>query len=99
MARNKIISLKEGDPLSKRLKGAFQMDSGSPALDLQSGAVVRMGDGWQGRVFHDDGKTVTIIQDGETINPAFKGYRGFVRSSAKIGSFRIVGRSKVIDLH
>jgi hypothetical protein len=83
MANRKVVSIKSTDPLAKRLK---------------SGTVIAMGDGWKGRVHHDDGKAVSLIRDGERVNDAFKGHRGFLRRSVKIGGFQMVGRSQVVDL-
>jgi hypothetical protein len=83
MARHKLIPLKRSNPLS---------------MPLPSGTMVRMSDGWRGRVHHDDGKTVSLIQDGERMNPSFKGHRGFVRRSIKMGGVPMISRSQVVDL-
>jgi hypothetical protein len=60
--------------------------------------LVTMSDGWRGRVHHDDGEVVTVIRDGERMYAAFRGHRGFLRQSVKVGGFRMVGRSQVVDL-
>ena len=84
MARHKLIPLKGSDPLATRLK---------------SGTVVRMSDGWRGRVHHDDGESVSLIRDGEKMNKSFKGHRGLLRRSIKMGGLPMVSRSQVVDLH
>jgi hypothetical protein len=83
MARYKLIPLKSSDPLATRLK---------------RGAVVRMSDGWQGRVHHDDGEVVSLIRDGEEMNASFRGHRGLLRRSIKMGGIPMVSRSQVVDL-
>jgi hypothetical protein len=83
MARHKLIPLKGSDPLATRLK---------------SGTVVRMSDGWLGRVHHDDGEVVSLIRDGEKMNPSFKGHRGLLRRSIKMGGLPMISRSQVVDL-
>jgi hypothetical protein len=83
MARHKLIPLKSSNPLAIRLK---------------SGTVVRMSDGWRGRVHHDDGETVSLIRDGEQMNASFKGHRGFLRRSIKMGGVPMISRSQVVDL-
>jgi hypothetical protein len=83
MARHKLIPLKRSDPLAIRLK---------------SGTVVRMSDGWRGRVQHDDGEVVSFIRDGEEMNASFKGHRGLLRRSIKMGGVPMVSRSQVVDL-
>jgi hypothetical protein len=83
MAKHKVVPIKDGDPLSKRLK---------------TGTIVACSDGWRGRVHYDDGKSVTMIRDGDQMNSTFKGHRSFMRSSVKLGSFKIVGRGPVVDL-
>jgi hypothetical protein len=83
MAKRKFIPLKSSDAIAKR---------------LESGAAVAMSDGWRGRVHYDDGKTVSLVQDGEQMNSAFRGCRGFVRRSMKIGCVNLIGRSQVVDL-
>jgi hypothetical protein len=83
MAKHKLIPLKSSDPLATRLK---------------SGTVVRMSDGWRGRVHYDDGEGVTLIRDGEEMNASFKGHRGFFRRSIKMGGVPMVSRSQVVDL-
>src|SRR5665811_18250 len=47
--RHKLIPLKKSNPLAMRLK---------------SGTIVRMSDGWRGRVHRDDGDAVSLIRDG-----------------------------------
>jgi hypothetical protein len=84
MAKHKLIPLKSSEPLAMRLK---------------SGTVIRMSDGWRGRVHHDDGESVSLIRDGEQMNGSFKGHRGFLRRSLKIGGIPMVSRSQVVDLH
>jgi hypothetical protein len=84
MARHKLIPLKSSSPLAVRLK---------------TGTVICMGDGWRGRVFHDDGEAVSIIRDGEKMNASFKGCRGLLRRSIKMGGVPMVSRSQVVDLH
>ena len=84
MARHKLIPLKSSDPLASRLK---------------SGTIVRMSDGWRGRVHHDDGEAVTLIRDGEQMNKSFAGHRGFLRRSIKMGGLPMISRSQVVDLH
>jgi hypothetical protein len=84
MATHKLIPLKSSDPLAKRLK---------------SGTVIRMSDGWRGRVHHDDGEVVSLIRDGGQMNPSFKGHRGLLRRSIKMGGVPMVSRSQVVDLH
>ena len=83
MARHRLIPLKSSDPLATRLK---------------RGAVVRMSDGWRGRVHHDDGEAVSLIRDGEKMNASFKGHRGLLRRSIKMGGIPMVSRSQVVDL-
>ncbi|QDW38751.1 hypothetical protein FFI89_017335 [Bradyrhizobium sp. KBS0727] len=83
MARHKLIPLKSSDPLATRLK---------------PGAVVQMSDGWRGRVHHDDGEVVSLIRDGEKMNASFKGHRGLLRRSIKMGGIPMVSRSQVVDL-
>ena|SRR5438552_3877741 len=83
MARHKLIPLKSSDPLATRLK---------------RGTVVRMSDGWRGRVHHDDGEVVSLIRDGEEMNPSFKGHRGLLRRSIKMGGIPMISRSQVVDL-
>jgi hypothetical protein len=75
--------LKDGDPL------------GAP---LQKGAVVRMSDGWRGKVETDDGVHVVMIRDGERVNELFRGYRGIRRCSAVVGGKIVKTRSVVVDL-
>jgi hypothetical protein len=84
MATRKMVPLKGSSPLAMRLK---------------SGKPVRMSDGWRGRVFHDDGEYVTLIRDGEEMNASFKGHRGFVRRTIKMGGVPMVSRSQVVDLY
>jgi hypothetical protein len=84
MARHKLIPVKGTDPLASRLK---------------PGTVVLMSDGWRGRVHHDDGEVVTLIKDGEKMNRSFKGHRGLLRRSIKMGGLPMVSRSQVVDLH
>ena len=84
MATRKMIPIKGNSLLAKR---------------LQAGTVVRMSDGWRGRVFHDDGEYVSMIRDGDQMNPSFKGYRGFLRRSIKMGGLPMISRSQVVDLH
>jgi hypothetical protein len=57
-----------------------------------------MSDGWRGRVFHDDGEAVSFIRDGEEMNASFKGHRGLLRRSIKMGGVPMVSRSQVVDL-
>lgn len=83
MARHKLIPLKSSDPLAKRLK---------------RGTVVHMSDGWRGRVHHDDGEVVSLIRDGEEMNASFKGHRGLLRRSIRMGGIPMVSRSQVVDL-
>ena len=84
MARHKLSPIKSSNPLAARLK---------------SGTLVRMSDGWQGRVHHDDGQVVSLIRDGEEMNASFKGHRGFLRRSIKMGGVPMVSRRQVVDLH
>jgi hypothetical protein len=84
MATRKMIPIKGNSLLAKRLK---------------SGTVVRMSDGWRGRVFHDDGEYVSLVRDGDQMNPSFKGHRGFLRRSIKMGGLPMISRSQVVDLH
>jgi hypothetical protein len=84
MATRKMIPIKGSSPLAARLK---------------SGTVVRMSDGWRGRVHHDDGQYVSMIRDGDRMNPSFKGHRGFLRRSIKMGGVPMISRSQVVDLH
>jgi hypothetical protein len=42
---------------------------------------------------------VPIIRDGEEMNASFKGYRGLLRRSIKMGGVPMVSRSQVVDLH
>jgi hypothetical protein len=83
MARHKLIPLKSINPLAKRLK---------------TGTIIRMSDGWRGRVHLDDGETVSLIRDGEKMNGSFKGHRGFLRRSIKMGGIPMISRSQVVDL-
>jgi len=83
MARHELIPLKSSDPLATRLK---------------RGTVVRMSDGWRGRVHHDDGEVVSLIRDGEEMNASFRGHRGLLRRSIKMGGIRMISRSQVVDL-
>jgi hypothetical protein len=67
----KLVRLKDSDPL---------------AMKLKKGAVIKMSDGWRGKVDQDDGATVTLIRDGaEPLNDQFIGYRGFTRYRTTIG--------------
>src|SRR5437660_11333137 len=84
MARHKLIPLKSSDPLTTRLK---------------RGTVVRMSDGWRGRVHHDDGEVVSLIRDGEEMNASLKGHRGLLRRSIQMGGIPINSRSQVVDRH
>jgi hypothetical protein len=84
MAARKMIPIKSATPLAMRLK---------------AGTVIRMSDGWRGRVHHDDGETVTMIRDGEEMNASFKGHRGFSRRSIRMGGVPMISRSQVVDLH
>jgi hypothetical protein len=84
MARQKWIPLKSSESLAKRLK---------------TGTVVRMSDGWRGRVHHDDGEVVSLIREGEQMNQAFKGHRGLLRRSIKMGGVPMISRSQVVDLY
>jgi hypothetical protein len=83
MARHKLIPLKSSDPLATRLK---------------RGTVVRMSDGWRGRVHYDDGEVVSLIRDGEEMNASFRGHRGLLRRSIKMGGSPMISRSQVVDL-
>jgi hypothetical protein len=84
MANRKMFPIKSNSPLARRLK---------------SGTLVKMSDGWRGRVHHDDGKSVSMIRDGEEINASFKGHRGFFRRSIKMGGLPMISRSQVVDIH
>jgi hypothetical protein len=84
MAMRKMIPIKGSNPLAMRLK---------------SGTVIIMSDGWRGRVHHDDGEAVTMIRDGEEMKASFKGHRGFLRRSIKMGGVPMISRSQVVDLH
>jgi hypothetical protein len=84
MARHKLIPVKSSSPLAMRLK---------------SGTAVRMSDGWRGRVHHDDGEVVSLIRDGEQMNASFRGHRGFLRRSIKMGGVPMISRSQVVDLY
>jgi hypothetical protein len=83
MARHKLIPLKSSDPLATRVK---------------RGTVVHMSDGWRGRVHHDDGEALSLIRDGEEMNASFKGHRGILRRSIRMGGRPMVSRSQVVDL-
>jgi hypothetical protein len=84
MARHELIPIKSSNPLATRLK---------------RGTVGYMGDGWRGRVHHDDGEAVSLIRDGEEMNGSFKGCRGLLRRSIKMGGVPMISRSQVVDLH
>lgn len=80
----KNVILKDSDPLSLRMK---------------AGAVVIMTDGWRGTVESDDGEFVLMLRDdGEQMNKAFRGYRGFRRQAVKAGRGKVMTRSPVVDL-
>jgi hypothetical protein len=84
MARQKFIRLADSDPL---------------AMKLKKGAVIRMSDGWLGKVNHDDGETVTLIRDGAVpLDKQFVGYRGFKRYRTTIGGSTAMCRGPVVDL-
>src|SRR5436190_4543694 len=84
MATHKFIPPKSTDRLATR---------------LTRGTVVRMSDGWRGRVHHDDGEVVSLIRDGEEMNASFRGHRGLLRRSIKMGGIPMISRSQVVDLH
>jgi len=81
---HKLIPIKSSNPLAMRLK---------------TGTVVRMSDGWRGRVHRDDGEAVSLIRDGEQMNASFRGHRGFLRRSIRMGGIPMISRSQVVDLH
>jgi hypothetical protein len=84
MMKRKLVRLKDSDPL---------------AMKLKKGAVIKMSDGWCGKVDQDDGATVTLIRDGaEPLNDQFIGYRGFTRYRTTIGGSKAMCRSVIVDL-
>jgi hypothetical protein len=84
MAKKKLFRLADSDPL---------------ALKLKKGAVIRMSDGWLGKVNYDDGETVTLIRDGAVpLDKQFVGYRGFKRYRTTIGGSKAMCRGTVVDL-